>query len=694
MTNVSNTTLQSVDYDHNDKKIYVTAKNCNIKVKVYDIAINELVYECTHDIKDKTTIWIQLNRKWHSDYIIKVFVNNELEHIEKTTIKGKVVRVTLDSKALGDTLAWFPYVLEFQKYYGCFVKVSTFHNYLFNKYENPSIDLVPPDDSSYFDVQYKIGTYENDTLDPHSFRIKPLQKCAADILDIPYREKHYDLRHLIGKRPMKEKYVVIATSSTMKCKEWQNEKGWQEVVDYLKRIGYKVIQIPRYRIGGGIGPVIKLNGVEDIDVDVDIIKGAINWIGHCDYFIGLGSALSWLARTLDKQIIMISGFSDPFVEFKTNMFRVHNKNVCHGCYNDYKIPFGRFWEWCPRNKSFECTKAISSQDVINAIETPMPVPKRKLMCVLPHCSTGGLPQYFLEKLKILKEYFDVYVIEWSFHGIEYSTQRNQIRDLCTEFIELGHRFRKDFNTIVEDILPEIIHFEELPSELPNFQYIENVCNLNRHEIILTSHTGRKCVLWKADKYVFPSAYQLFMYDLKESETNMVVEYPIMKINRSFTYDQNNVLCIGIISPHKNQKYVVELSKLMPHVNFHFIGGYAQNFTNYWKPLLQNVPVNCKFYGERGPEFIDEMFKICGTLIHPSTTELLPLVFNEARAYGSNILVNPLPCYEYYSGKNILNKLTMNLKEDVEILNRIILLPRMIEINTEREFKEQILNIYK
>ena len=25
------------------------------------------------DIKDKTTIWIQLNRKWHSDYIIKVF---------------------------------------------------------------------------------------------------------------------------------------------------------------------------------------------------------------------------------------------------------------------------------------------------------------------------------------------------------------------------------------------------------------------------------------------------------------------------------------------------------------------------------------------------------------------------------------------------------------------------------------------
>jgi autotransporter strand-loop-strand O-heptosyltransferase len=686
--------LHSFNYNYNEKKIHVTASNCNIKVKVFDVVVNELVYQCTHDVKDKTTIWVQLNRKWHSYYIIKIFINNEIEYIEKTTIKGKIVKVSLESKALGDTLAWFPYVLDFQKYYGCFVKVSTFHNHLFTKYENPLLSLITPDDTSYFDVHYKIGTYENESLDPHNFRTKPLQKCAADILDVPYREKHCDLRHLVGKRPIKEPYVVIATSSTMKCKEWQYRNGWQEVVNYLIEQGYKVIQIPRKRIGIGVDPVVKLKGVENIDVDPDIINGPINWIGHCEFFIGLGSALSWLARSLNKKVIMISGFSDSFIEFKSNNIRVINKKGCHGCYNDYKVPFDRHWNWCPHNKSFECTINISPTDVIKAIETPLPEPKRKLMCVLPHCSTGGLPQYFLEKLKILKDYFDTYVVEWRFHGAEYSTQRNQIRELCTEFIELGFRFQKDFSSIVEDILPEIIHFEELPTELLNFHHIEKVHKLDRQKIIFTSHTSRKCELWKADKYVFPTSYQLELYNLKESKTNVVIEYPIKQGHGCYLDTEKNVLCIGIISPHKNQKYVVELAKLIPDTNFHFIGGFAQNFSDYWKPLMKNVPNNCTFYGEKGPEFIDEIYRKCTTLIHPSTIELLPLVFNEAKSYGLNILVNYLPSYDYYSSKKELHKLTMKIEEDVKILENILSLSRTIIKGTEVEFKEKVLKIYE
>ena len=38
-------------------------------------------------------------------------------------IKGKVVYIIFQSKGLGDTLAWFPYVEEFRKKYNCKVKL-------------------------------------------------------------------------------------------------------------------------------------------------------------------------------------------------------------------------------------------------------------------------------------------------------------------------------------------------------------------------------------------------------------------------------------------------------------------------------------------------------------------------------------------------------------------------------------------
>ena len=37
-------------------------------------------------------------------------------------IKNKVVYVSLNTRALGDTLAWFPYVEEFRIKHGCFVR--------------------------------------------------------------------------------------------------------------------------------------------------------------------------------------------------------------------------------------------------------------------------------------------------------------------------------------------------------------------------------------------------------------------------------------------------------------------------------------------------------------------------------------------------------------------------------------------
>ena len=93
----------------------------------------------------------------------------------------------------------------------------------------------------------------------------------------------------------------------------------------------------------------------------------------CDFFIGLGSGLSWLSWAVGSHCFLISGFSKPFCEFQSNVTRIHNQYVCNGCFNDVSIPHNYDdWMWCPRfqntDRAFECTTSITSQDVINKID--------------------------------------------------------------------------------------------------------------------------------------------------------------------------------------------------------------------------------------------------------------------------------------------------------------------------------------
>ena len=38
---------------------------------------------------------------------------------------------------------------------------------------------------------------------------------------------------------------------------------------------------------------------------------------------------------------------------------------------------------------------------------------KKLLYVAPHLSTGGLPQYLTKKIELLKDEFEIYLVEWS-----------------------------------------------------------------------------------------------------------------------------------------------------------------------------------------------------------------------------------------------------------------------------------------
>jgi autotransporter strand-loop-strand O-heptosyltransferase len=192
---------------------------------------------------------------------------------------------------------------------------------------------------------------------------------AAEILGIDYVEtkpKYSKPTQL--KNNFNKKYVCIGSLSTAQAKFWNNVDGWNKVVTYLQSIGYDVVSIDKISNIGNSGyhneiPIESINKTGDFP-----LSERINDLYFCDFFIGLGSGLSWLAWMVEKPVVLISGFSDPKSEFFTP-YRVHNKSVCNSCWNDTNFVFdAKKWDWCPRNKEFECSSMITFEMVKEKID--------------------------------------------------------------------------------------------------------------------------------------------------------------------------------------------------------------------------------------------------------------------------------------------------------------------------------------
>jgi autotransporter strand-loop-strand O-heptosyltransferase len=313
----------------------------------------------------KSNSWAKTNKKYFEEYTCKVYHNNNLIYDKKYNPRGKRVYIGLDSKSLGDTLAWFPYVDEFRKKWNCEMICSTFWNDLFEK-QYPNIKFVNPG-SNVNDLyaMYNIGWYYSDdnidyTRNPQDFKKISLQQTATDILGLQFG-------HIKAKLDLptvqKKKKVGLGIHSTTQAKYWNNPTGWQEITDYLTQRNYEVVILSKEEDGymGNKHP-IGANKFPSGSIN-DLIKEMLS----CDFFIGIGSGLSWLAWTLNLPIILISGFSTPTSEFSgDNVYRVFNESVCNGCFNRYKLDAGD-WNWCPDNKGtekqFECTKSILFEDV-------------------------------------------------------------------------------------------------------------------------------------------------------------------------------------------------------------------------------------------------------------------------------------------------------------------------------------------
>lgn len=335
-----------------------------LNVKFFDK--NQLVYENNVSINT----WMKMNKQYYSDWRVEVRENDELIYQNTNNYEGKRVFISFGSKSLGDTLAWFPYVEEFRKRHKCKVIVSTFMNYLF-KDQYPEIDFVEPG-SVVYDIaaQYNLGWFykEDGVFDsnrnPNDFKTIPLQQTASDILGFDYKEIRPKLNL---PKVEKKKKVGIGFHSTAQSKYWNNKKGWQEVVDYLNNLGYECMIYSKE--GDGYMNNFYPKGVTTFKGGS--LQEVINDLVSCEFFVGLGSGLSWLAWACELPVVLISGFSEKWSETTLDTYRVINENVCHGCFNWNRLDAGD-WNWCPihkgTNKMFECTKEIGSEMVIEQIE--------------------------------------------------------------------------------------------------------------------------------------------------------------------------------------------------------------------------------------------------------------------------------------------------------------------------------------
>lgn len=315
-------------------------------------------------------MWISCDIEYYCDWQINinnVYLNEE--QIIDFDLTDKNIRIINESPSLGDYIAWMPYVQKFKETYNCYIDFFTPNKDIFES-EYPDINFynynhnIIKDFKQYY-ASYKIGCFnpKSKHLCPEDYRNTGLQNLAALILGLKQEEILPNVSVKNTDRKISKKYVCISTASTSGCKHWQNKEGWQKTVDYLKELEYEVVVLQKEPLN-----YMDLNGLTGVHhPKTESLHDVINYLYNCEFFIGLSSGISWLAWALRKKVVLISGFTSESYEF-SNPYRIINKSVCNGCWNDVNFLFNPGdWNWCPRNKNtdkqFECTKQIKFEDV-------------------------------------------------------------------------------------------------------------------------------------------------------------------------------------------------------------------------------------------------------------------------------------------------------------------------------------------
>ena len=300
-------------------------------------------------------------------------------------------------------------------------------------------------------------------------------------------------------------------------------------------------------------------------------------------------------------------------------------------------------------------------------------------------STGGCPQVVSKKVEVLKDFYNIIVVEWEMIAWSYVVQRNKVIDMVGDkFISLSENKEYDLFNVIEDHKVDYIMIEEFSETFMPNHIMKRLYSTDRqYKIFETTHCSYTDPNWKKffpDKFIFVSPHSLEVF--KDMGVPMdLIEYPIDKKTPNKEHYQNllgldpeykHIINIGLFTWGKNQGYAFEIAKILQKykVKFHFIGNQAGNFIDYWKPIMETKPDNCIVWGERND--VDSFTQACDIHLFTSRLELNPLSIKESLEYSKPTMIFNLPTYKgKYDNEDNIFYLTGDIIKDSRHLLKIL-----------------------
>ncbi|MBE8955475.1 MAG: autotransporter strand-loop-strand O-heptosyltransferase [Quinella sp. 2Q5] len=287
----------------------------------------------------------------------------------KLNLEGRRVLIACRLTGMGDIISLLAYLRAFRDFHRCRLTIHL-REYMREFAAHLYPDL-PQTDALTFDsyaTYYPLMTLGNYPAVPLDIRNEPMERAHRKIFGLnvlPRRATFKPTSPPVTDEP----YVCIGVQASTTIKGWLYPNGWDIVVDYLRRLGYRVFCIDKHATETNDGRTITMPAAaENFTGDYTIMHRA-NMLAHAEFFVGLSSGLAWLAHAVDCPVVMVCGFSQDWFEFHTP-YRVANRLVCNGCLNDVRVNF--VWNVCPYHhgteRELECQKKISPRQVINAVE--------------------------------------------------------------------------------------------------------------------------------------------------------------------------------------------------------------------------------------------------------------------------------------------------------------------------------------
>jgi FkbM family methyltransferase len=333
---------------------------------------------------------------------------------------------------------------------------------------------------------------------------------------------------------------------------------------------------------------------------------------------------------------------------------------------------------------------------------------KKVLHITPHLSTGGLPQFLLSLLRSTNDLVENYCVEYACHSLDFVVQRNQVIELMTSRFHSLPEDKFHLLNLIKEIKPDVIHFQEFPEYFMDSNLTKEIYNVDRDYVLIeTSHDSsfsHKGKVWFPDRLALISQWQINEFT--------PLGIPITLLEADVVYRQRpnrseglrklgldpqkiHILNVGLWTSRKNQKEGIEYAKYFhevlqnDRVQFHFVGNMADNFYDYWSPLMKEITPNVKVWGER--KDVENFYSCMDTFLFTSRgyahdKETSPLVLKEAIGWQMPIFMYNLPVYlNYYDKFHGIKYLMEDPIKNAQMLNKNInemysVIPKEFEVS--------------